>query len=142
MFIIEIIKNILYFVLIGVCAYTDFKSGKIYNKNLIRFIFAFLILHIVGYIVIYFKDKNSINEILLRIKDYGLGFLLAFAIGFVFYLFGVFKGGDAKLIAIVGLCSGLGQLFKHLELIVLVAGIAALYVLLKNKILLKRFKRI
>ena len=142
MYVIEIIKLIIYFVLLFICARTDYKQGKIYNKNLLKFLLIYTILYIFEYVLVYFADRQNIiqlNEILFNNL---IGFVIAFAIGFILYVLGVLKGGDAKLLFIVGLCVGKKEVLTHFAIIILVAGVVSLYVLIKNKIFIKRFRRI
>lgn len=142
MYVIKIIKLIIYFVLLFICAWTDYKKGKIYNKNLLKFILVYTLLNIFEYVFIFFTDRERITKLNEILFDNLTGFIIAFVIGFVFYLMGVFKGGDAKLLSIVGLCVGKEKEFIHFAIIILVAGVASLYVLIKNRILIKRFRRI
>ena len=142
MYVIDTIKLIIFFVLLFVCAYTDYKKGKIYNKYLLRFLIVYALIYIIEYIVVYFTDNINLQLLNEKLKDNILGFVVAFAISFVFYLLGIFKGGDAKLLSIVGLCTGMQQLFTHFSAIMIVAGVAALFVLIKHKILFKRLKRV
>ena len=143
MHIIDIIKLIAYFLLLVVCAYTDYKNGKIYNKNLLRFLLAYVIIYCIEYIFTILTKKENLTLLNAKLIKNLSGFLIAFVIGFIFYILGVFKGGDAKLIAIVGLTTmGKEDLFIRLATILIVAGVVALYVMIKNKIFVKRFRRI
>ena len=142
MHVIEIIKLIIYFVLLFICAWTDYKKGKIYNKNLLKFILIYTILYVFEYAIVFFTDKQKINQLNEDLLNNLIGFVIAFALGFIFYILGVLKGGDAKLLSIVGLCVGGKEVFIHFAIIILVAGVASLYVLIKNKIFIKRFRRI
>lgn len=142
MYVIDIIRRVIYFVLLFVCAFTDYKEGKIYNKNLLRFLIAFAFIYCIEYVLFVFIDKTCISRINTKLIDELLGFAIAFVIGFAFYFLGIFKGGDAKLLSIVGLISGKNQIWMHFSIIMIVAGVVALYVLIKNKVLFKRLKRV
>lgn len=139
---IEIIKYLFYFALLCLCAYTDYKKGKIYNIYLVLYILIFILTTILEYIIIYNFEITQITVFNEKIIDSFFGFIIGFTIGFILYLFSVFKGGDGKLIAIVGLCSGKKQIIFHYASIIIIAGIAALYVMLKNKILFNRLKNV
>ena len=141
MLIIDISRYVIYFVLLFICAWTDLKKGKIYNKNLLLYLIFFIFTYVIEYLIciINKKELQYTNDILIN-RLYG--FLISFIIGFVFYILGIFKGGDSKLLSIVGLLSGKDNLLIHLIIIILVAGVFALYVLIKNKIFIKRFKRV
>lgn len=142
MYVANIIRYVLYFTLLLICAFTDYKKGKIYNKYLLKFLLIYILVYIAEYIYIYLFNKNAISTFKNNLYNNLLGFLIGFAIGFIFYIIGVFKGGDAKLIAVVGLVNGQKIVFNHFVTIIIVAGIIALYVMIKNKILISRFKRI
>ena len=140
--IFDAIKYIVYFILLFICAYTDYKYGKIYNKNLLLFLLFFAIFSAIEYIFLYITKNNEISLVRQQLIDNIIGFIIAFVVGFLFYALGVFKGGDAKLLAVVGLCAGKGQVLSHFATIMIVAGIAALYILIKNGILVSRLKRV
>lgn len=142
MLVIDICRTIIYFILLFFCAYTDYKKGKIYNKALTYFLIAFALIYIIAYIVFRIIDVDQISLLNDNLKNNALGFIICFAIGFIFYALGIFKGGDGKLFAIVGLCSGAASVTTHFVIIFLVAGVSALYVLIKNKILLSKLKRL
>ena len=142
MYVIDIIKTIIYVVLLVVCAYTDYKKGKIYNKYLLWFLLIYSFIYIIEYIVVFLIEKENLQILNKKLIDNLLGFVIAFVISFIFYILGIFKGGDAKLLSIVGLFVGMNQLFTHFSIIIIVAGIVALIVLIRHKILLKRLKRV
>lgn len=142
MYAIDLIIIFLYFVLLIVSAWTDYKCGKIYNKNILIFLGIYFLLYIIEYIVIIFTNKGEIQFLNEKLLNSFIGFGVSFLIGFIFYILGIFKGGDSKLLAIVGLVAGINNLFDHFAIIMIVAGIAALYVLIKNKIFLKRLNRV
>ncbi len=142
MHILSLVRYVVYFLLLTICAYTDYKYGKIYNKNLIKYLLTFISLYLVEYLIVVFTRNVEINTLNADLINHLFGFFIAFLIGFIFYILGIFKGGDAKLLAVVGLAVGKEQIFTHLAIIIIVAGIVALYVLIKNKIFIKRFRRI
>lgn len=123
-----------------ICAYTDYKKSKIYNKYLIIYLLMYVLISLIGYIVV--KNTNErftfYSEVFGNLKGLALGFIICF----IFYLLGIFKGGDAKLLSIVGLHSGIEHLLYHYASIFIVAGVCALYVLIKHKILFERLRRV
>lgn len=140
---IEILVTILYFLLLIKTAKTDLKNNKIYNKDLLMFLFAFVLINIVCYFIIFIsKNDKEILKFSYLLKDNIIGFIIGLTTGFVLYILGVFKGGDAKLIAIVGLIAGKDKALMHFAIIIIVAGVGALYVMVKNKILIERLKKI
>ncbi len=142
MHVINIISIVAYFLLLIVCAYTDYKRGKIYNKYLISFLLFFALIHCILYIVLLANGSKDVELLNVKLKDSGIGFLIGFVIGFIFYVLGVFKGGDAKLLAVVGLQVGGSGILYHYSTIMVIAGIGALYVLIKNKAFVRSFKRV
>ena len=142
MFAIDLIIILFYFILLIVSAWTDYKSGKIYNKNILIFLGIYFLIYVITYIVYMFINKGEIQFLNEKLLNSFIGFGVSFLIGFIFYILGIFKGGDSKLLAVVGLVAGINNLFDHFAIIMIVAGIAALYVLIKNKIFFKRLNRV
>ncbi len=67
----------------------------------------------------------------MPLQDFGLHILTGiglFAAGFVFFQLGVFGGGDAKLMAAVGLWFGTAQTLPFLFMTVMVGGVLAMVV--------------
>ena len=82
-------KWALFLYLIATCiisVITDFKDGKIYNRNLKLALVPGILLVIVYYVVIGFDFRM-----------YLLNFLSAFIIGVLFYVFKIWGAGDSKL---------------------------------------------
>lgn len=71
-----------------------------------------------------------------------LGFFAALAIGIIFWLLGVFRAGDAKLYAAVGMILGWQGVLSCFLYSMLVAGGMGLILLLLNGALLARCKRL
>ena len=139
---LDLIILFIYFILLIVSAWTDYKCGKIYNKNILIFLGIYLLIYVIEYIVLMFTSKGEIQLLNAKLLNSFIGFVVSFLIGFIFYILGIFKGGDSKLLAVVGLVAGINNLFEHFAIIMIVAGVAALYVLIKNKIFLKRLNRV
>lgn len=139
---IDLIITLFYFILLIVSAWTDYKYGKIYNKNLLIFITTYFLIYIIGYIILIINGRSEIQLLNEKMLNSFIGFVISLLIGFIFYILGVFKGGDSKLLSVVGLVVGINQLFDHFATIMIVAGVGALYVLIKNKIFIKRLNRV
>lgn len=142
MHVVEIITLISFLIFLFACSYTDYKYGKIFNKYLVISILLFFIFFLIKYLLartINIDDTNFINKELI---DHIFGFAIGFIVGFVFYIVGIFKGGDAKLLAVVGLYVGKNNILLHFSVIIIVAGIFALLIMLKHKVFIKKIKRV
>ena len=114
--------------LIVICVITDLRERKIYNKVLLPFFLAGLVL-------------NSVTGIS------GLGLALAgTAVGFSILLIPYFLGGmgagDVKLLAVIGALKGTVFVLTAAVYMALAGGILALFVLLFRKGALSRFRQI
>lgn len=139
---INIIQLLLYFTLLFLCAITDYKYGKIYNKHPIRFLIIYICLYIFEFIIILTNQKENINLFYERVADQVIGFVIGFIICFILYLLSVFKAGDAKLLSIVALVSGKKNLLLNFSTIFIVSGFFALAILIKKKIFRERLNRV
>lgn len=142
MYVINIILLLLYFTLLFLCAITDYKYGKIYNKHMLRFLIIYICLYIFEFIIILTNQKENINLFYERVADQVIGFIIGFIICFILYLLSVFKAGDAKLLSIVALVSGKKNLLLNFSTIFIVSGFFALAILIKNKIFRERLNRV
>lgn len=142
MYVINIIQLLLYFTLLFLCAITDYKYGKIYNKHPIRFLIIYICLYIFEFIIILTNQKENINLFYERVADQVIGFVIGFIICFILYLLSVFKAGDAKLLSIVALVSGKKNLLLNFSTIFIVSGFFALAILIKKKIFRERLNRV
>lgn len=108
----EIIKDIVLYVVIGLCAVTDILHGKIYNKITYPAIVLGVVLAIFGGI--------------LMIKSSLVGLLLGFILFFFVFLMGGFGGGDVKLMAAIGAIKGYPFILYASFYSALVGGIISL----------------
>lgn len=142
MYVVEIITLISFLIFLFACSYTDYKYGKIFNKYLIISILVFFVFFIIEYLLVKITNTVEINLVNKKLINHIIGFVIGFIIGFIFYIVGIFKGGDAKLLAVVGLYVGKDNMPLHFSVIIIVAGIFALLVMLKNKVFIKKIKRV
>lgn len=97
----NIASYVLVFVLLGLACFDDITYGKI--RNTITFPAI-----IVGMAI------NTIEGGLIGLKNSALSVLALFAITFVFYVFGFFAAGDAKLIIACSAVTGFELAFGGL----------------------------
>lgn len=142
MYVINIVQIILYFILLFICAITDFKYGKIYNKNIIKFLIIYIFLFIIEYIVIIYNQKENLDLFYETLLNHACGFVIGFIICFILYILSVFKAGDAKLLSVVALVSGYKGILFNFSVIFMLSGLFALIVLIKNGILKERIYRV
>ncbi|MDZ5783472.1 A24 family peptidase [Marinococcus luteus] len=109
-----------------ICAITDIKERKIYNKVLFpAMLLAFI-----------FHGAVSGWEGLFHSF---LGFLIGFALLFIPYAMGGMGAGDVKLLALVGALKGGTFVLQSFIFIALLGALMGLIVLLRNKNILKSF---
>lgn len=115
--------------LIAICVITDLRERKIYNKVLLPFLFAGLVLN---------SASDGIS---------GLGFTLSgttvgFSILLIPYLLGGMGAGDVKLLAVIGGLKGTIFVVTAAVYMALAGGILALIILFFRNDVLNRLKLI
>lgn len=122
-------NDFLMMALLIICVITDLKERKIYNKVLMPFLFAGLVIH------------------LATAGLAGLGLSLAgtvtgFAILLIPYFMGGMGAGDVKLLAVIGALKGTIFVLTAAVYMALAGGVLALIVLLFRKGAWHRLKQI
>ena len=111
--------NLLLFLLISYCSYTDLKFRKIYN-------------HITLPAVVIGIGLNSYLWGWKGLEYSMAGFLIGFLILIIFFWVGGLGGGDIKLLAAIGALKGYPFILYATFYAILVGGILAIVVLVKN----------
>ncbi|MDY6307024.1 MAG: A24 family peptidase [Oribacterium sp.] len=120
---------------LAISAYTDWKRGKIYNVViLVGCGFAFLQILPIG-----FSDVSYMKR---RLFLSFTGMIVGLLIGMVFYFFGVFRGGDGKLMMMIGAFAGIDQFPMEFAWAMVGGGVFAFFLLIKHRLLIERMKRI
>jgi len=84
------------FLIGGICSYTDFKYGKIYNKWIIIGFFWGVSLYFIlfFYNLFYLQQKANFNYF----WEVDINTLISFVIGYLFWQLKLWSAGDAKLL--------------------------------------------
>ncbi len=110
-----------------ICAYTDMRRRKVYNVILIFFL--------VGMVVI-----QAVLEHHVDFSAWGL--VLPFALHFLPFRLRLISAGDVKLFMALGAVCGLSFVIDIIVMTYCIAGLLALCILLRRKILMSRMKRL
>jgi prepilin peptidase CpaA len=105
---------LLFFPLAIVITYMDIRYRRIPNKLVLAILLVGLITNTVF---------GGSRGFLLSLG----GFALAFAVMFVFHLFGTLGAGDVKLFAAIGAVNGLSLVLPTLLVVALIGGILAIF---------------
>jgi len=109
---LDIVREGLLYLTIGICAVTDILHGKIYNK--------------ITYPAIILGVLIAFTGGLLIIKSSIIGLLIGFILFFFVFLVGGFGGGDVKLMAAIGAIKGYPFILYASFYSALVGGIISL----------------
>ena len=105
---------------IAVCgAYTDYRSGKIYNWLTFPALLIGLVLALI----------SGFDSLLQSMQGCGVGFLIFFPL----YLLGIMGAGDVKLMMAIGAFIGPASIASVSLVSLLTAGIGALFLLFYHK---------
>ena len=115
--------------LIVICVITDLRERKIYNKVLLPFLLAGLVL-------------NSVTEGISGLGFTLFGTAVGFSILLIPYLLGGMGAGDVKLLAVIGGLKGAVFVLTAAVYMALAGGILALIILFFRKGALNRLKQI
>lgn len=121
MAILQSVLLALYIVLVAYGAWSDARSLRIPNGVSLALL--------VGFFPMALSVGLSLENVAWHLGG-GLLFLIA---GFVLFAFGLFGGGDAKLLAVCALWTGWDQLLWLLTAIALVGGVLSLLVIVLRK---------
>lgn len=121
--------DFLLIVLLVICVITDLKERKIYNKVLLPFLIAGLMLNVV---------VGGISGLAYALG----GTTIGFAILLIPYFLGGMGAGDVKLLAVIGGLKGTMFVLTTALYMALAGGILALFVILFRKGAMHRFKQI
>jgi len=122
-------EDLVLFLVLVVCLYTDLKERKIYNKVVFPAAGAGLVIHL---------TCDGFTGLQFSIKGLCLGFLLFF----LPYLLGGLGAGDVKLLGAVGALKGPLFVFYAALGTALVGGLIAVGVLVWKRRLLETLKRL
>ncbi|HHX75715.1 MAG TPA: peptidase A24 [Firmicutes bacterium] len=112
--------NVLLFVFVFVCLYTDLKSRKIYNKIVLAGFVSAWVLHLVS------------QGIAAGTKYTFYGFFTGVALLLVPYLVGGMGAGDVKMLGVIGAFAGSGRVVQIMLASALAGGVIALVTILKE----------
>ncbi|UYZ21249.1 prepilin peptidase [Mesobacillus jeotgali] len=115
--------------LIVICVITDLRERKIYNKVLLPFLLAGLVL-------------NSVTGGIAGLTSALAGTAVGFSILLIPYLLGGMGAGDVKLLAVVGGLKGAVFVLTAAVYMALAGGIIALIILFFRKGAINRLKQI
>lgn len=126
-YVVELLLNGLLFLLLISSAVTDIKSNSIYNSQTYTAIVLGFVLNFIG--AGWVGVIGSIG-----------GFVVGFALLFVFYLAGGFGAGDVKLLAAIGALKGVDFVLWTMVYSALVGGLMAFAVIIWNGVFWKTLK--
>ncbi|MEL0608655.1 A24 family peptidase [Vibrio echinoideorum] len=109
-----------FWVLLIAVSVCDVEKHRIPNKILIMFIFA--------YLLSMFNSNYTFDLFLMSLA----GAVVFFGIGLLLYFFSAMSAGDVKLLGIVGLYLGWGQLLDASYFILISSGVIGIFYLLYN----------
>ena len=133
----------LFYVLIISATYADIRKGVVPNSVTFTMIVSGLILNTVRssnkYLFDSFNTGNThLNGLLLSI----CGILIAFAVFYAFFVFGVFAAGDGKLAMGIASFTGAEFFLKSLLFVFAFGFITGLYALIRKKKTVEMFRYI
>jgi membrane protein len=124
-----IIKNIVFILLLAWLAYGDYKFYKIPNRNVLLGLLTGIIL------MVFSKGFEGFCMSIIG----GIIFLI---LGYILWKLKVFRAGDAKFICLIGIFEGYKDMWMTMSVAILASGVVALFMMIRDKSLKDRVKRI